>query len=241
MPIDYTKPPRPGHPADDGATPGDPPGPSAGSGKVLLTKSNPRVSLSKSAAGGVARVNLNWTMQTTETQPPPRGFFGKLKAGAAPMSPGAVDLDLGCLFELADGHKGVVQALGGAFGELNRPPWIALDGDDRTGNVTGGENLSINLKEPNRFRRVLIFAMIYEGAPNWAAADGVVTLKPASGEPIEVRLDESDDRSRLCAVAQLVQSGDELVFQREVRYIHGGQRELDKCYGWGMHWTRGYK
>ena len=56
----------------------------------------------------------------------------KNAAAAASVSKG-VDLDLGCLYELADGRKGVIQALGNAFGSLNRRPWILLDGDDRTG------------------------------------------------------------------------------------------------------------
>ncbi|CAM5532179.1 Tellurium resistance OS=Streptomyces glaucescens OX=1907 GN=SGLAU_10870 PE=4 SV=1 [Streptomyces glaucescens] len=33
-----------------------------------------------------------------------------------------VDLDLGCLYELQDGTKGVVQPLGGYFGDVNAPP-----------------------------------------------------------------------------------------------------------------------
>jgi tellurite resistance protein TerA len=124
---------------------------------------------------------------------------------------------------------------------LNSPPWIALDGDDRTGMVSGGENMSINLAQPGRFRRVLIFAMIYEGAANWAAVDGVVTLTLANGQPVEVRLDATSSGSRMCAVAQLVDSGGDLVLQREVQYIEGGQVALDKAYGWGMNWARGRK
>ena len=96
--------------------------------------------------------------------------------------------------------------------------------------------MSINLGQPGRFRRVLIFAMIYEGAPNWAAVDGVVTLTPANGQPVEVRLDDTGAASRMCAVAQLVESGGDLVFQREVQYIDGGQVALDKAFGWGMNW-----
>jgi hypothetical protein len=38
-----------------------------------------------------------------------------------------------------------------------------------------------------------------------------------------------------------VESGGELVFQREVQYIEGGQMALDKAFGWGMTWARGRK
>lgn len=33
-----------------------------------------------------------------------------------------VDLDMGCLYEMADGNKGVVQPLGELFGDLNTAP-----------------------------------------------------------------------------------------------------------------------
>lgn len=236
MAIDYTKRPQQPPAAPPAAAP-----PAATGGKVILTKGAPKVSLTKSGAvGGTARVNLNWSTGA----PPPApsgGFLSKLKSAAAGQASTGIDLDLGCLYELGDGRKGVVQALGNAFGSLNAPPYILLDGDDRSGSVVGGENMSINLGAPGRFRRVLIFAMIYQGAPNWAAVDGVVTLTSASGQSFEVRLDDSDSGSRMCAVAQLVESGGDLVFQREVRYIQGGQMALDKAYGWGMNWQAGRK
>jgi tellurite resistance protein TerA len=251
MAIDYTKRPRPEPTAPPPAvTPAAAAAPAAPvvSGpprKVTLTKGAPKVSLTKSGGiGGIARVNLNWSAVATPPAPPSGGgFLAKMKNAAntaASLSKG-IDLDLGCLYELADGRKGVIQALGNAFGALDAPPWILLDGDDRTGKVTGGENMSINLSQPGRFRRVLIFAMIYEGAPNWAAVDGVVTLTLANGQPVEVTLDDAGVGSRMCAVAQLVDVGGDLTLQREVRYIEGGQVALDKAFGWGMNWSRGRK
>ena len=77
--------------------------------KITLTKSAPTVNLAKAGERqGNMRVNLNWS----QGAPPKKtGFLAKL-AGAGS---GAVDLDLGCLYELADGSKGVVQALGKQF------------------------------------------------------------------------------------------------------------------------------
>ena len=135
----------------------------------------------------------------------------------------------------------MIQALGNSFGSLQKAPWIKLDGDDRTGAVAGGENMAINLEQVGRFRRILIFAMIYQGAPNWAAVDGVVTLIPINGPQVEVRLDATDQAARICAVAQLINTGCDLVVQREVQYINGGQSVLDRAYGWGMNWTPGRK
>ncbi|WP_354531313.1 tellurium resistance protein [Nakamurella sp. UYEF19] len=211
--------------------------------KVTLTAASPQVSLTKSGGGtGTIRINLNWSQGGAAAAPSGQkagGFFKRMAAQVAAAR--GVDLDLGCLYELSDGSKGVVQALGNSFGSLDQPPWIKLDGDDRTGSVTGGENMSINLEQPGRFKRVLIFAMIYEGAPNWAAVDGVVTLSPINGPQIEVRLDASDQAARICAVAQLINHGNDLVVQREVQYINGGQSVLDKAFNWGMNWTPGRK
>ncbi|MFC8042577.1 tellurium resistance protein [Nocardia sp. NPDC057353] len=201
--------------------------------KLTLTKSARSVTLTKPGQGqGVMRVNLNWT----QPEPVKKGFLGKLLGG-----PAGVDLDLGCLYELADGSKGVIQALGDSFGSLSGPPHIALDADDRTGAATGGENLRIDLTRPELFRRILIFAMIYEGAPNWAAVDGVVTMYPTAGPQVEVRLDSPVEGSRLCAIALVTSSGTEVNVQREVQYVDGNQADLDAVYGWGLRWAAGSK
>jgi len=69
----------------------------------------------------------------------------------------------------------------------------------------------------------------------------VVTLTPASGPAIEVRLDEQAGGSRMCAIALLEGGGGDLTVRREVRYIEGAQDALDREYGWGMDWARGRK
>ncbi|NLG48195.1 Tellurium resistance [Gordonia sp. (in: high G+C Gram-positive bacteria)] len=195
--------------------------------KVTLDKSRPSVSLTKRGeVQGNMRVNLNWTQGSTG------GFFKRNKG---------IDLDLAAMYELADGTKGIVQALGNSFGDLNQAPFIFLDGDDRSGTNSGGENLFINLGQVNAFRRILIFAYIYEGAPNWSAANGLVTLVPTSGPQVEVALDSADDRAISCAVAMLTNVNGEMQVSREVRYIQGAQRAVDEAYGFGMRWTAGRK
>lgn len=204
-------------------------------GKVTLTKSSPTVSLSKSA-GGLMRVNLNWTARPATAGS--GGFFKKLLGGGD----SAIDLDLACLYELSSGEKGVVQALGNSFvSDPGASPVIRLDGDDRSGTNTAGENLFVDLSQLARLSRVLVFAFIYEGVPNWSAADAVVTLHPPGGAPVEVRLDEHAANASMCAVALLENSGGELVVRREVRYISKGHKELDAAYGWGLNWTAGRK
>jgi tellurite resistance protein TerA len=220
--IDYTK--RPPKPAGDGG--------GVSLSKITLTKSAPSVSLSKrGSGGGQLRVNLQWSAGEQQN----RGLFGKRRAKA-------IELDLACLWEFSDGSKGVVQALGNAFqAPYHGAPIIRLDGDDRSGTATGGENMFIDLSRVDEIRRILVFAFIYEGVPNWASADGVVTLHPASGPEIEVRLDEPDPSSPTCAIAMLENQGGDLVVRREVRYIRGGQADVDAAYGWGMEWARGRK
>jgi tellurite resistance protein TerA len=241
MPIDYTK--RPSAPAPTASAtvpatvpataPATAPAPVSLS-KVTLTKSAPTVSLTKQgSAGGTLRVNLNWNAR------PPGTGGGLFKRQSA-----AIDLDLGCLYEFTDGSKGVVQALGQSFSASPsgvRDKVIWLDGDDRSGTNSAGENLFINLAYVAQIKRVMVFAFIYEGVPNWAAADGTVTLFPAAGPQVEVKLDDSRDGTRICGIAMLEQTGGELTVRREVNYLKGGQRVLDEAYGWGMNWAAGRK
>ncbi|CAO5172309.1 tellurite resistance protein TerA [Frankia sp. AiPs1] len=214
--------------------------PPAGTGgvslsKVTLTKSTPTVSLSKQGGGGRLHVNLNWNQNSAGSAQ--KGGFLKRVLGAAS---GGIDLDLAALFELADGRSGVVQALGNAFGSFDAPPFLNLDADDRTGAAVGGENLYINLNQIAQIRRVLVFAFIYEGVASFDQADAVVTLTPAQGAPIEVRLDEQAGGARMCAIALLTNTGNDFSVSREIRYV-SGHRELDQAYGWGLNWSAGRK
>jgi tellurite resistance protein TerA len=205
--------------------------------KVTLTKSSPGVSLTKSgSARGILRVNLNWNARPAQQQSR-GGFLKRLTSSSA----AGIDLDLGCLYEFADGSTGVVQALGNAFRDTRRgDPICWLDGDDRSGSTSGGENLFINLEHLPEIRRVLVFAYIYEGTPSWAAANAVVTLFPTTGAQVEVRLDEPDPHSTMCAIALLTNSRGELSVRREVNYVAGHQR-LDQAYQWGLRWAAARK
>ncbi|MFD5122945.1 TerD family protein [Streptomyces sp. NPDC058385] len=208
--------------------------------KVTLTKAAPSVSLAKQGGtSGSMRVNLNW-----EVRKQFKGWGSKL--GRAVAQHADLDLDLCALYELTDGRKGVVQALGNAFGALNRPPYIHLDGDDRTGAVSSGENLTINLDHKAELRRVLIFVTIYEGARSFADLHATVTLQPQFGAAVDFSLDECTVPSTVCALALITNTGSDLTVQREARYLVpergvSPQRTVDHAYGWGMNWTPGRK
>ncbi|MFD6169911.1 TerD family protein [Streptomyces coeruleorubidus] len=208
--------------------------------KVTLTKAAPSVSLTKQGGtSGALHVNLNWQVRKQFS-----GWSSKFGRPAAMHAD--LDLDLCALYELTDGSKGVVQALGNAFGALGRPPYIHLDGDDRTGAVSTGENLTVNLDHKNDFRRILVFVTIYEGARSFADLNATVTLQPQHGAPIDFSLDECTVPSPVCALALITNTGGDLVVQREARYLVpergvSPQRTVDYAYGWGMNWTPGRK
>ncbi|MBC9715962.1 TerD family protein [Streptomyces sp. TRM66268-LWL] len=208
--------------------------------KVTLTKNAPTVSLTKQGGiSGGMRVNLNWQVRKQF-----KGWGAKL--GRAVAMHADLDLDLCALYELADGRKGVIQALGNAFGSLDHPPYIHLDGDDRTGALATGENLSINLDHKNAFRRILIFVTIYEGARSFADLNATVTLTPQHGASIDFSLDECTVPSTVCALALLTNEHGDLLVRRESRFLVpergvSPQRTVDYAYGWGLDWTPGRK
>jgi tellurite resistance protein TerA len=220
--------------------------------KITLEKRGDKVSLDKRAGRGFGRihVNLNWNQAATAAQPqqqPKAGFFDKLIGGAAAgrKGRGGIDLDLGCMYELADGRRGLVQALGNAWGDFEREPFIRLDADDRTGAVAGGENLFINGERFDGIRRALIFSFIYEGVPNWAATDGVVTIAAPDQAPIEVRLD-GGGRQTMCAIALIENRGGSLQVTKLAEYFEqsGGTSAhelMDRHFGFGLRWKTGSK
>ena len=201
--------------------------------KITLDKQRPSISLEKKDGDfGEIKINLNWNRTSPSGG---GGFFASLRGKS-----GGIDLDVGCLYELENGKKGAVQALGNAFGDFRDEPFIQLMGDDRTGSVSDGEWLRINGKEWRKVRRVLVYAFIYEGAPNWQATDGVITLYIPGEAPIEVRLSEEGGTKGMCAIALLENIGGSVKVNRKVEF-YKGHSDMDKAFGWGMRWAAGSK
>lgn len=201
--------------------------------KITLDKRNSQINLQKQAHGfGEIKINLNWNQRTQQAQS--AGFFKKLLNQNQ-----GIDLDLGCLFEMQDGSKSVIQALGNRFGDFNGFPFIQLSADDRTGALTEGEWLRINGQHWSQIRRLVLFAFIYEGVPNWAETDAVVTIYIPDQPPIEIRLTEGQPLG-MCGIVELVNQGGSIQVQRHVRYVPG-HRELDQAFGFGLRWVAGSK
>jgi tellurite resistance protein TerA len=217
--------------------------------KVTLEKRGDKISLDKqdSKGFGKIRVNLNWNQNTQPAKAPESGnFLSKIFGKRESRSGGnSIDLDLGCLFELVDGRKSAVQALGDAWGAFDKPPYINLDADDRSGTASGGENLFINGAQFDNIKRILIYAFIYEGVANWAATDGVVTIEAPGQPPIEVHLDSGNNLS-MCAIAMIDNNGGNIHITKLVEYFGGrgsitAHQEMDEHYRFGLKWAAGTK
>ncbi|MGB5854742.1 MAG: TerD family protein [Oceanisphaera sp.] len=194
--------------------------------KVSLTKEAPRVNLAKKDNFGVIKVNLDWNQ-------------GKKKTGLFARSSG-IDLDIGAFVKTRNGNRDVIQALGERFGSMNSSPYVELQGDDRTGAVTGGEWLHISGQHWQELEEVLIFAFIYQGTPSWENTDGVVTIHIPGQGPIETRLTDGNNRQGMCAIARLSNVNGSIEVERINQYF-SGHKELDKAFGWGFSWGRGSK
>lgn len=189
--------------------------------KITLDKqgSSTKLSLKKGGGSDPIRVNLNWE----------RGG-GLFRAGA--------DLDLGCMYVMNDGSRGVIQALGNRFGSERLAPHIELDHDDRTGAARDGENLTIY--RPDLIHTVLIFAFIYEGTSDFTRVKGRLSLKDPRGNEITVQLSNPDMRRTFCAIASVENVGGEVKITKEERYF-GDHQECDEHYGFGFRWSAGNK
>jgi len=190
-----------------------------------------KVNLSKNTGKplGEILINLNWS------QPPAKKILGLT------LPQQSIDLDLGCLYEMKNGRKGCVQALGNTFGSLENFPYIALDGDDRSGAASDGENLRVNGAHIADFKRILIYTFIYEGVANWRSADGIVTVKCPGSQDLIVRMDEYGSALRMCAIAMLENSNDETFSVEKLVQFYEGHVKMDRAFGWGMNWTPGRK
>ena len=205
--------------------------------KITLDKNNSRVSLAKKPSGfGRISVNLNWN-QNPNGQPAPAngGFFKKLLGNGK----NGIDLDVGAMVHFQNGDIDLVQALGNRFGQLNQAPFVQLQSDDRTGQSQDGEWLHINGQHWSELKRVVIYAFIYEGVPNWAATDGTVTIQVPDQAPIEIALTEGRQLP-LCGIVELVNDNGNIQVNRIVEYFKG-QPELDQRFGFGFQWKTGRK
>lgn len=193
--------------------------------KVVLQDRGDRgiISLQKTKRKQPIHINLNWDIIL-------HGFEDLLVAAK-------IDLDLGCMYEMQDGSKGVIQALGRTFGSAEEFPYIYLDHDDRSGNSKNGENLYI--LRPDLIKRVLIYAYVYEGILTFQDVNGRLSIKDGQGQEIYLELTQPDPRLAFCAIAIIENENDgisnEISVIKEVLYF-SDQEEIDEHYEFGFRW-----
>ncbi len=204
--------------------------------KVTLDKrgSTARVSLAKGGTGfQKIHVNLNWDNPNAggTAKPAKKSLFGRKEGSGAP------DLDLGCMWRLLDGTAGVIQPLGGRFGSRTEAPYILLDKDDRSGFDANGENLYI--ERTDLIDLVVVFAMIYEGATDFTAVGGRLTIIDEDQE-VFMRLASPERGIGFVAACSIRRTGDEVVVTNEERYFPG-HKQCDEHFGFGFSWRAGSK
>jgi tellurite resistance protein TerA len=183
-------------------------------------------------------INLNWTQK--------KGFWASLMQSA-------VDLDLGCWYELRDGSKSCIDGLqfahgqGGSKSQLTRQgcytqkPWIWHSGDDRSGSAAEGENMLVNPQGTNDFKRIIIYCFIYEGAAKWEETNAVVTIKVPDNPDIVVEMGKQYSSQKFCAIAEILFGTDNSMTVKKLVTFHNGHGDCDKAYHWGMQWKAGSK
>lgn len=158
----------------------------------------------------------------------------------------SLDLDLCCLYELKDGYRGIVQALGNKFGAFASAPYVELMGDEgrvkspKPRSAQQVETLRINGVFWHEVNRLLVFAMIFEGMPDWKNSMGKASIIIPDHPPVSVRLDECEGKNRTCSIA-LIENVDGKIVINKCLDTYKNPRELDVAFGWGLRWTAGLK
>lgn len=193
--------------------------------KITLEKRK-SVSLEKgNGRFGDIVLNLRWAQRRGG------GFFGGGKG---------IDLDLGCLYELQNGDKGVVQALGHSYGSYDYDPYIELDGDDRSGSNANGETIRINGNRFGEIRRLAVFALIYDGAVRWSETDARASIKMPGQPEVVVEIHDGDNRKPLYGMAIIENDrGSMRITNHAIAYRD--QKQFADDIGIHLRWTNGTK
>ena len=152
-----------------------------------------------------------------------------------------VDIDIGCLYELADGTRGAIQAFGGKYGSFTSAPYIALSGDERSG-VTKGidEILCVNGAYWDHIRRMIIYLYIYNGPPNWSSICPRVMIDVPGQDDLYVVPGVRNDSLKLCAIGGLENSRGGIKLTNYTEFFPGHD-EMDRAFGFGLSWGDGRK
>ncbi len=190
-----------------------------------------KINLNKEERSNPVRVHVNLNWEAVKNS---QGSFIE-RIFSSNSTP---DLDLGCMYEMMNGEKGVIQPLGNNFGSSKTSPYIYLDKDDRTGTANDGENLYIFRSD--LIKRVLFFCFIYEGAIDFKSVHGRMFFKVSNGEEVYLELNNPDSNRSFCAAALVKNINSQIIITKEEKYFQG-HRQADKFYEYGFNWQTGKK
>jgi len=183
---------------------------------------------------GKITVAASWHAQTSE----PTSFLGKLLGKKAKQN---IDLDLGCLYELQDGHRGAVQPFGNLMGHYNEMPYLSLSGDETTGDAPGDDEwITINGAMWPKIKRLLFYVYIYDGASNWSEFRPQIQVRIPDEKPLVVTIGSPNDHMDICAIAGLENVRNGIRLTNYTEYFPG-QAEMDRAFGFGIEWAEGSK
>jgi tellurite resistance protein TerA len=215
--------------------------------KITLEKQGDTHTINLTKGGSISSkeivINLNWSQEIEK-----KGFLSGLFGGSK-----AIDLDLGCFYQLNDGQKTVIDGLqfsqgqGGPKDRLTKQgkytgiPWIWHSGDDRGTGAGSGENILVNPAGINDIKRIIVYTFIYEGVAKWAETNAVVTIKVPNNPDVVVEMGKQYSSQKFCAIAEILFDANNTFTVKKLVTFHNGHGECDKAYSWGMKWQAGTK
>lgn len=173
------------------------------------------------------------------------------KSGSLGIFKNAIDLDLGCFYEMRDGSKMLIDGVQFSHGRggnrdqqtrqgcYTKSPYIWHYGDVRSGG--SGETISVNPAGVNEIKRIIVYTFIYECVARWAETDAVVKVTVPGVETVEVKMGQQNSDKKFCAIAQLDFNGDNSITVKKLVTFHNGHADCDKTYGWGFNYSPGSK
>lgn len=199
-----------------------------------------RINLEKQSGrplAGEIVINLDWDKG---------GFFKSLLGGA-------VDLDLGCFFELRDGRKSLMDGLQFSHGRggnrhqvtkqgcYDQAPYIWHQGDDRGGGASSGETILVNPNGVSEIKRIVVYTFIFDGVAKWSETNAVVKVKVPGSEDVIVEMGRQTSNKRFCAIVQLDFGEDNSITVKKLVTFHDSHSDCDKQYRWGFNYAPGSK
>lgn len=199
-----------------------------------------RINLEKSSGRpltGEIVINLDWNKG---------GFFKNLFGNA-------VDLDLGCFYEMRDGKKMLIDGLQFSHGRggdrhhvtrqgcYDHAPYIWHQGDDRGGGASSGEIILVNPNGVSQIKRIIVYTFIYEGVAKWSETNAVVKVKIPGSDDVIVKMGQQSSTKRFCAIAQLDFGTENSITVKKLVTFHDSHSDCDKVYSWGFNYSPGSK